>query len=450
MRDIKVAIAGLGFVGRETVRLLAANRERFRARLGADVVLTAVADRDAAREAKALGLPQSIARLRDPQELLRRPDVDVVVELLGGLEAPQKLALAALSSGRHVVTANKRLLAYGWDKLQAAGAAGRARLYFEASVAGGIPVLQALDNSFAANRIEAVYGILNGTTNYILTCLEKGGISFEEALRQAQEKGFAEKDPRMDLSGEDTAQKVSVLASLLTGRALPPEKIARSGITGIAQDDVAFALGQLKRTPRLLGSLRLDWGKTVRLEAQVFPTLVPLDHPLAAVRREYNALLVKASSAADLMFYGKGAGPGPTASAVVGDIFMLSRDILGGIPVARRQAHDVTLVPASQSVSAFYLRLFAEDKPGVLAQVTAALGRRGISIASIHQSGIAQKPGAAGLGRRPRGTAPHTIRRGVPVVITTHPAEQGRFTGALKEILSLRAVARPHTVMRML
>lgn len=431
MRTIKVAVAGLGFVGRETVRLLKANRERFRARLGADVVLAAVADRDAAREARALGLPSSVARLRDPQQLLLKDDIDIVVELLGGLDAPRDLALAALGRGRHLVTANKRLLSHCWDRLQAAGAKGGGRLYFEGSVAGGIPVLQALDNGFAANRIEAVYGILNGTTNYILTRIEKGGITLAQALAEAQAAGFAEKDPRMDLSGEDSAQKVSVLASLLTGAALKPALIARQGITGIEREDVDFALSQLGRTPRLLGTLKLDWRRPLRLEAHVFPTLVPLDHPLAAVRREYNAVMIKASHAADLMFYGKGAGPGPTASAVVGDVFMLCRDILGGIAPRRREALAVELMPVSQSISPFYLRLFAQDKPGVLAKITAALGRRGISIASIHQADTPQKAG-------------------VPIVLTTHPAAQGQFKKALDEILSLKTVAPRRTVLRML
>jgi homoserine dehydrogenase len=431
MRTIKIAVAGLGFVGKETVRLLGANRERFRSRLGADIVLTAVADRDAAREARALGLPSSVTRLRDPQQLLLKDNVDVIVELLGGLDAPRALAVGALSRGLHLVTANKRLLSHGWDQIQRACAKGGGRLYFEGSVAGGIPVLQALDNGFAANRIEAVYGILNGTTNYILTRVEKGGATFAQALAEAQAAGFAEKDPRMDLNGEDTAQKVSVLASLLTGAALKPSTIARQGITGIDREDVEFALGELGRTPRLLGTLKLDWGRPVRLEAHVYPTLVPLEHPLAAVRREYNAVMIKASHAADLMFYGKGAGPGPTASAVVGDVFMLCRDILGGIPPRPREALEVELMPAAESVSPFYLRLFAQDKPGVLAKITAALGRRAISISTIHQGDTRQKDG-------------------VPIVLTTHPAPQGRFGQALSEILALNSVARRHTVLRML
>ena len=430
MRTIQVAVAGLGFVGRETVRLLAANRERFAQRLGARIELAAVCDRQAELEARRLKLPKSVRRVRDPEELLRRPGLDVIVELLGGLEAPRRLVVGALRSGRHVVTANKRLLSHCWDEVHAASAESGARLYFEGSVAGGIPLLQALDNSFAANRIEAVYGILNGTTNYILTRVEQG-LTPEDALREAQARGFAEKDPTMDLSGEDSAQKVAVLGSLITGAWLKPGGIARAGITGISREDVEFARASLGRTPRLLGVLRLSGKDPVRVEAHVFPTLVPLDHPLAAVRREYNAVLVKASSAEDLMFYGKGAGPGPTASAVVGDVFMLSRDVLGGLSPARRSLGRAALSPIEDSVAPFYLRLFAQDRPGVLASVTAALARRGISIATIHQSDTPAKAG-------------------VPIVLTTHPAPHGRFQQALREIARLKAVASRVTVLRML
>lgn len=430
MRIIRVAVAGLGVVGRETVRLLRANRARFAGRLGAEIELAAVCDRQSRREAAALGLPKTVARVDDPSRLAQVPGVDIVVELLGGLDAPRKLALESLGAGRHLVTANKRLIAHCWPELRRAAERGNARLSFEGSVAGGIPVLQALDSGFAANKIESVYGILNGTTNYILSAMERGA-SASDALAEAQRLGFAEKDPTMDVSGQDTAQKVAVLAALLTGVSLPPEKIAREGITRIEAEDVSFALDSLKRTPRLLGTLRLDWSKPVRAEASVFPTLVPLEHPLAAVRREYNTVLVKASSADDLMFYGKGAGAGPTASAVVGDVFMLARELLGGVPPRRGEAQDVKAVPFDETTSSYYLRLSAQDRPGVLARVTRALADAGISIATIHQSGKRRAGGA-------------------PVILTTHPTTHGAFRAALAKILKGREVARDHTVMRML
>ena len=422
-------MAGLGFVGRETVRLLAANQERFCRRLGARIELAAVCDRDVLKEARALGLGSGVLRATAPQQLLGRP-LDIIVELMGGLEAPRRLVVDALKSGRHVVTANKRLLSHCWDEIQKASAAGGGRLYFEGSVAGGIPLLAALDNSFAANRIDALYGILNGTTNYILTRAE-AGLSLEDALKEAQKLGFAEKDPTMDVSGQDTAQKISVLASLITGAWIKPGAIDCSGITGLSREDLDFARESLGRAVRLLGVLRFDWKDGVRVEAHVAPTLVPLEHPLAAVRREYNAVLVKTSAADDLMFYGKGAGPGPTASAVVGDIFMLSRDILGAIPARRAPLGRAALAPAQESVSSFYLRLFAQDRPGVLSSITAGLGRHGVSIATIHQSDV---------------LAP----LGMPIVLTTHPTTLGRFQKALEHIGALKTVARRKTVMRIL
>jgi homoserine dehydrogenase len=429
MRTIRVAVAGLGFVGRETVRLLAANGPKFKRRLGAAVELSAVCDRRVEAEARALGLGRSILRTRDPQELLKS-EADVIVELLGGLEAPRRLVLGALGMGRHVVTANKRLLSHCWGPVQRAALKGGGRLYFEGSVAGGIPLIQSLDNGLAAASIEQVYGILNGTTNYILSRAE-AGLNMEEALLEAQEKGFAEKDPAMDLSGRDTAQKISVLASLITGAWVKPKDIVREGIGRIEKQDIDFARDTLGCAVRLLGSLKLAGSDPVRVESSVFPTLVPLDHPLAAVRREYNAVLVKTSQAGDIMLYGKGAGPGPTASAVVGDIFMLARDILGGLPAGRQPSSRATILPDNRSVSSFYLRLLARDRPGVLARITLALGRRGVSISTIHQSG---RPAAAGL----------------PIVLTTHPTSHGRFAEALGEILGFPFVSARHTVMRML
>lgn len=430
MRTINVAVAGLGFVGRETVRLLVKNKEKFARRLGANLVLAAVCDREVSREAKRLGLSSSVFRATDPREIATRPGIDIVVEVLGGLEAPRKLVLDALRAGKHVVTANKRLLSHCWKEIESASARHGGRVYFEGSVAGGIPILQALDNGLAANSISAVYGILNGTTNYILSRAEEG-LSADEALREAQRLGLAEKDPSMDLNGTDTAHKVSVLASLMTGAWIDPDKITREGILNVDREDFDFAKKELGRTVRLLGVLRLNWKNPVQVEAHVSPTLVPLGHPLAAVHGEYNALLVKASAAGDLMFYGKGAGPGPAASAVVGDVFMLARDIRGSVPAKNSLSGSAALVPIENSVSPFYLRLHVQDRPGVLAGITAALGRRGISIASIHQSDTPQA-------------------HGIPVVITTHPTSQGAFARALKGILALKTVSRRHTVLRML
>ena len=431
MNILNIAVAGLGTVGRETTRLLRVRRAELRERLGAELRVVAVADNDAAREARLLGLPASVVRYRDPLEMAKRADADVFVELMGGLDVPKRFALSVLSRGRALVTANKRLLAHAWPELTRAARSGGARMAFEGSVAGGIPVLRALELSFSGDRILGVDGILNGTTNYILSRGEES-VTPAEALKEAQALGFAEKDPTMDLSGQDAAQKLTVLAGLVTGGWLKPGTFPVAGIEPVTARDLSFARERLGMTVRLVASLRFSGTHdSPAIEAAVAPTLVPLAHPLAAVRRQYNALLVHTDSAGDLMFYGKGAGAGPTASAVVADIFVLARDIRGGLPASTKVSRRLTIVSPDHAVSAYYLRLEVLDRPGALARIADALAHAGVSIAAIHQD-------------------PASGRRSVPVMIATHPAPRGSFELARKRILSLSAVSPRHCAMRML
>lgn len=427
MNALHVAVAGLGNVGRETVRLLRSRRAELRERLGAELKLVAVADNDAAKEARALGLPAAVKRYTDPLEMARKAEADIFVELLGGLETPKRFALSALGRGKALVTANKRLLAHAWPEVTGVARGSGSRLAFEGSVAGGIPVLRALELSFSGDKVEGVDGILNGTTNYILSRGEEG-LSPEEALREAQELGFAEKDPTMDVSGQDAAQKLSVLAGLVTGGWLKPGSFPVAGIEDVSARDIAFARERLGMTVRLIASLRFAKGPVV--DASVMPSLVKLGHPLAAVRRQYNALLVHTASAGDLMFYGKGAGAGPTASAVLADVFVLARDIRGGLPPTALASRKLSLASPDEAVSGWYLRLEVLDRPGALAKITDALGKAGVSIAAIHQDRAAA--------------------RSVPVMIATHPAPRGSFERARRDILRLAAVKPRHCAMRML
>lgn len=431
MNPLNVAVAGLGTVGRETVRLLRARRAEFKDRLGAELRIVAVADRAAAREARGLGLPASVVRYRDPLEMARRADADLFVELLGGLETPKRFALAALGRGRALVTANKRLLAHAWPEITGAARKSGARLAFEGSVAGGIPVLRALELSFSGDRVLGVDGILNGTTNYILSRGEEG-VDPARALIEAQALGFAEKDPSMDLSGQDAAQKLTVLAGLVTGGWLKPGSFPVAGIEPVAARDLTFARERLGMAVRLVASLRFS-GKpgAPAVSAGVAPALVPLSHPLAAVRRQYNALLVHTASAGDLMFYGQGAGAGPTASAVLADVFVLSRDILGGLPGVAAAKRRLILTSPDHAVSSFYLRIEVLDRPGALARIADALADAAVSIAAIHQD-------------------PAAGRRSVPVMIVTHPAERGRFERARRRIMALSSVKPGHCAMRMM
>ena len=431
MNALNVAVAGLGTVGRETVRLLRARRAALKDRLGAELRLVAVADNDAAREARALGLPASVRRFTDPVAMAKTAEADLFVELLGGLETPKRFALTALGRGKALVTANKRLLAHAWPELTGAAAASGARLAFEGSVAGGVPVLRALELSFSGDRVLGLDGILNGTTNYILSRGEEG-LSPEDALKEAQTLGFAEKNPAMDLSGQDAAQKLSVLAGLVTGGWLKPGSFPVAGIEDVSSRDLSFAREKLGMTVRLIASLRFAGSAgSPSVDASVTPTLVKLGHPLAAVRRQYNALLVHTDSAGDLMFYGRGAGAGPTASAVLADVFVLSRDILGGLPPAALASRKLALASPDDAVSGWYLRLDVLDRPGALARIADALGREKVSIAAIHQD---KSSNAAS----------------VPVMIATHLASRGAFNKARRRIMALAAVRPAHCAMRML
>lgn len=433
MRVIRVGVAGLGLVGSSAARLLGAARDAFRRRLGAKVIVAAVCDRRVAAAARGLGLPRGARRLRDWRGLARDPSLDVVVETMGGLADARSFVLEALAAGKEVVTANKRLLAHHWDELfRAARAAGRG-VRFEASVAGGVPVLHALDRSLAADRVERVLGILNGTTNFILTRMTRDGAELGPALQEAQRLGLAERDPRLDLDGTDAANKVAVLAALLTGRGLVPKTIARTGILGLRAEDLRFAIDELGRAARLLGTVAVDWdAEPARLTAYVAPTLVPLDHPLAGVHDEYNAVLIQARAAGDLLFYGKGAGADPAGSAVAGDVFLAAEALLAGAPAVRRlPGPPVAAVPVLETVAPFYLRLRVADRPGVLARVTSRLARGGISIAQMRQG-------------KPSGHDPVTLH------LTTHPARHGVMARAVRAILSLPFVSRDHAWLRML
>jgi homoserine dehydrogenase len=276
-----------------------------------------------------------------------------------------------------------------------------------------------------------VDGILNGTTNYILTRCEEG-LSAEAALKEAQALGFAEKDPALDLSGGDAAQKLCVLAGLVTGGWLKPGSFPVVGIEAVTARDVAYARERLGSAVRLVASLRFTGTAAApRVEAGVSPTLVPLGHPLAAVRRQYNALLVSTASAGDLMFYGRGAGAGPTASAVLADVFVTARDLRGGLPAPRPGPRRLALVSPDDTESGFYLRLLVKDRPGALARIAGALGRESVSISAIHQDRAADAAA-------------------VPVMITTHPAPRGRFESARRRILSLGDVSPRYCAMRIL
>ncbi len=438
-----VALLGCGNVGFEVARALRdplalAALER---QAGARLQLRSVAVRDVARRSAQLAADGSAAALPtfgdDVLAALLRPDVDLVVELIGGEERAGQAVRAALAAGKAVVTANKALLAAQPDLFAIADAAG-APLLFEAATAGAIPVLRALEVSLAGDRVQRLAGIVNGTCNFILTRMADDGLSFEAALAEAQACGFAEADPAADVDGIDAASKLALLARLAFGAEVAPSRIDREGIRGVRAEDIRRAR-ELGLTIRLLAiGERLpaagDGRGGERLDLRVHPTLLPSSHPLAAVRGPMNAVWVEASLAGPLMFYGQGAGGKPTASAVLGDVVAAARALLarsGGAKVAPRPACS-TLAPvqAAERQSAWHVACLVEDRPGVLAAIALAFARADVSVASCVQHG--------------RGGGP------VELVFVLHRAREAQMARALGEIEALPWVSEVASRLRVL
>lgn len=382
-RPLRVAIVGLGTVGRGVIRLLDTNSALIARRAGRPIEVTAISARDRTKD-RGIDIAR-FAWVDDMNELAQRDDVDVVVELIGGSDGPAlALARAALAAGKPLVTANKAMLAHHGMDLARLAEEARIPLKYEAAVAGGIPVIKGLREGAAANEISRVYGILNGTCNYILTTMEKDGRDFAEVLREAQELGFAEADPTFDIDGIDTAHKLSILASLAFGTQIDFEGVDTAGIRRVSGADIreAAALGY---RIRLVGIAESGPGG---LFQRVHPTLVPTNHPLAHVIGSLNAVVAEGNFVGSLFFQGAGAGEGPTASAVVADLIDVARDEYGD-PFAM-PIEDLTKAPraaSSDREGRTYMRFIVRDRPGVLAEIATAMRDAGVSIASIIQRG---------------------------------------------------------------
>ncbi|MDR2355170.1 MAG: homoserine dehydrogenase [Clostridiales Family XIII bacterium] len=321
MKQIKIGLLGMGNIGTGAYKTLEMNKARIAANTGLDLTITRILEKDLARERDVTVVPEQFTQEAD--DILAAPDIDIVIELLGGLEPATSFMLTAMQNGKHVVTANKAAVAASYDKLLNTARANRVMFRFEASVGGGIPILNALTTALSANEYEEIRGILNGTTNYILTQMAENGLSYDRALKAAQEQGFAEADPTADVEGHDVANKLSILISLAFGKRVPPENIPTVGITGLTMRDIEKAAadgGKLKL-------IALARRKGDDIEYSVAPTFVANDHPLAGVRNEFNAIFVRGNAVGELMFYGKGAGPLPTGSAVMGDVTEIARAI---------------------------------------------------------------------------------------------------------------------------
>ncbi|NYG60570.1 homoserine dehydrogenase [Nocardioides daedukensis] len=381
-KRLKVAVLGCGSVGSQVVRLLTEQSDDLAARIGAPVDLVGVAVRrlDAPRE---VDLPEGLLTT-DAHALVSRGDLDLVIEVIGGIEPARPLILAALANGASVVTANKALVAEDGPTLfEAAEKAGR-DLFYEAAVAGAIPILRPLRESLAGDRVTRVLGIVNGTTNFILDKMDTSGAGFAEALEEAQELGYAEADPTADVEGFDAAAKAAILASLAFHTRVNAADVYREGISDVTAADVASAR-EMKSVVKLLAICELKNGA---VSARVHPAMIPATHPLASVREAYNAVFVESEAAGQLMFYGPGAGGAPTASAVLGDLVTAARNRLSSTVGSGESAYaDREVLSMGETVTRYHVGIDVEDKAGVLAAVATAFAEHGVSIQTVRQEG---------------------------------------------------------------
>ena len=427
-KSINVGIIGFGTVGAGTARILIENADIIKRRLGTPVVLRKISDLDIKRD-RGIKL-DGVKLTTDAKDILGDPDIDVVVELIGGYKPAKEFILEAIRNKKHVATANKALLAVHGEEIYAAAEKAGVTVGYEASVAGGIPILAAVREGLAANNIKSIYGIVNGTCNYILTLMTSEGRKFDEVLKEAQAKGYAEADPTFDIEGIDSAHKLAVLTMLAFGTPVRFDDIYTEGISKITPLDIDFAK-DLGYKIKLLAITKTANGE---IEARVHPTMLPEDYPLAAVDGVFNALSVAGDAVGSTMFYGRGAGDMPTGSAVVSDIMNIGRDILAGCtgrsPVtAFRERKTLTIRKMDDITSCYYLRFSALDKPGVLSRITGVLGKNNISISSMIQKG-------------------RKMDEAVPIVMMTHDAVERDVRKALDEINTMDCVAGGTVVIR--
>jgi homoserine dehydrogenase len=427
--EVRIGLLGLGTVGAGVVKILQSQRATLEERAGCRLVLAAVADTDLTRSREGLDLA-ALPLTDDAARVLSNPDVHIVIELVGGLEPARTFILRALAAGKHVVTANKALLAHHGAELYTEARRRGVTLAFEAAVAGGIPLIRAVKEGLPANRVLALAGIVNGTCNYILSKMTDEGLDFALVLKEAQTHGYAEADPTLDIEGLDSAHKLQILASIAFRTTVELKDIHTEGITRVTSADIAYARELGYRIKLLAIAKAVDGG----VEVRVHPTMIPAASPLAAVSGVFNAVFITGDAVGDLMFYGRGAGQMPTASAVWSDALEIARNIAHGIPALALELPSVGPValpvrPMEAVRCAYYLRVMVRDKPGVLSRVAGILGENDISIANVIQKG--------------RGT-----REAVPVVMMTHEARERDMRAALAAIDRMRDVATPTTMIR--
>lgn len=430
MRQVNIAILGCGTVGTGVVRLLLENGDIIRDRIGCTLKLKYVADIDMDKD-RGLSLPPGVM-IPDAASAIADPTVDIVVETIGGEGIAKQLILDAIGKGKHVVTANKALLAKHGNAIIAAATENGVDLAYEASVGGCMPIIKTVRESLVGNRINAMIGILNGTCNYILSKITDEGVVFQAALAEAQAKGYAEADPTLDVEGQDAAHKLAILSALAFGMKINFDDVYIEGISRITPMDIEFA-AQFGYRIKLLAITKFD-GRAV--EARVHPTMIPFDNMLSNVNGTLNAISVSADAVGDILLYGRGAGMMPTASAVVSDMADIARNLAsdgaGRVPVMGFQPdkiRTIAVMPMDDIVTNYYFRFDAMDRPGVLSTIAGILGKYAISLKFVHQKG-----------RKTNGS--------VPVVMLTHQAREADVTRALSEISALDVVASTPMLIR--
>ncbi|MEQ4301271.1 homoserine dehydrogenase [Plantactinospora sp. B6F1] len=441
-KPVRLALLGCGTVGAEVVRLLHEQAADLTARVGAPLEIAGIAVRRLGRDRGELPVDPALFST-DALGLVKRDDIDLVIEVVGGIEPARSWLTEALRAGKSVVTANKALLAEDGGVLHDAAAEGGADLYYEAAVAGAIPLLRSLRESLHGDSITRVTGIVNGTTNFILSAMDATGAGFTEALDEATELGYAEADPTADVEGFDAAAKAAILASLAFHTRVTAAHVYREGITEVTAADVASAKA-MGCTIKLLciASRGPDSAGTDSVSVRVHPAMIPVSHPLASVGDAFNAVFVEADAAGELMFYGRGAGGAPTASAVLGDIVAAARNHLAGVRAPSESAYAALPIrPMGEAVTRYHISLDVADRPGVLAAVAGVFARHDVSIATVRQA-----PAPAGS---PDGTAGPVGRGGDAIlVIVTHAAPDAALTATVEELRRLDIVRSIASVLR--
>jgi homoserine dehydrogenase len=435
MKPIQVGLLGIGTVGAGTFNVLQRNQEDIRRRAGRGIEIAMIAARNIERAREVTG--GAVEIVSDPFAVVNHPDIDIVVELIGGYELPRELVLKAIANGKHVVTANKALLALHGNEIFAAAQEKGVMVAFEAAVAGGVPIIKALREGLTANRIESVAGIINGTTNFILTEMREKGLDFATVLKQAQELGYAEADPTFDIEGVDAAHKLTIMSAIAFGIPVQFDKAYVEGISQLQAADIRYA-EQLGYRIKLLGITRRTHTESGEgVELRVHPTLIPAARLIANVEGAMNAVLVQADAVGATLYYGKGAGSEPTASAVIADLVDVTR-LLTADPYSRvphlafqpNQMTDVAILPMSEITTSYYLRVYVNDQLGVMADLTRILADAGISIDAVLQ----KEPGD---------------QLDIDIIMLTHQTREKNIDAAIAKIEGLPAVIGKVTRIRL-